>query len=196
MDNYNIIIAGVIGSSITLLLTALFDYLKEKHRAKIDMRKLVFQRKTDVVERAVSWYQEAIDCYRMMQSACNAMEEKYNPTTYSRLVLSFAQAGKLYDNTGKILNPIYLYYNFSDIERKYDIQHSWNYINYTINELGKLDQQILALYNQGLTDESDEVKALRTEAINILKKFSKAIDTQIVIIAEIMDKLRNDYQDI
>ena len=112
------------------------------------------------------------------------------------MVFSFAQAGKLYDNTGKILNPIYLYYNFSDIERKYDIQHSWNYINYTINELGKLDQQILALYNQGLTDESDEVKALRTEAINILKKFSKAIDTQIVIIAEIMDKLRHDYQDI
>lgn len=190
------IIAGVVGSTITLLLTAFIDYLKEKYHAKIEIRKLVFQRKTDAVERAVSWYQEAIDCYRMMQSACNAIEEKYNPTTYGRLVLSFAQAGKLYDNTGKILNPIYLYYNFSDIERKYDIQHSWNYINYTINELGKLDQQILALYNQGLTDESDEVKALRTEAINILKKFSKAIDTQIMIIAEIMDKLRHDYQDI
>lgn len=196
MDNYNIIIAGVIGSSITLLLTALFDYLKEKHRAKIDMRKLVFQRKTDVVERAVSWYQEAIDCYRMMQSACNAMEEEYNPTTYSRLVASLTQAGRLYENTSKVLNPIYLYYNFSDIERKYDIQHSWNYINYTINELGKLDQQILGLYSQGLTDDSNEVKALRTKSIDILKKFSVAIDTQIVIIAEIMDKLRHDYQNI
>lgn len=196
METYIMIIAGVIGSSITLLLTALFDYLKEKHRAKIDMQKLVFQRKTDAVERAVSWYQEAIDCYRMMQSACNAMEEKYNPTTYSRLVLSFAQAGKLYDNTGKILNPIYLYYNFSDIERKYDIQHSWNYINYTIKELGKLDQQILELYSQGLTDESNEVKALRAKAIDILKKFSVAIDTQIVIIAEIMDKLRQDYSEV
>lgn len=190
------IIAGVIGSSITLLLTALFDYLKEKHRAKIDMQKLVFQRKTDAVERAVSWYQEAIDCYRMMQSACNAVEEKYNPATYSRLVVSFAQADKLYENTGKMLNPIYLYYNFSDIERKYDMQHYWDYINFAIKELSELDQQIVELYSQGLTDESDGVKALRAKAIDILKKFSVAIDTQIVIIAEIMDKLRQDYQEV
>lgn len=190
------IIAGVVGSTITLLLTALIDYLKEKYHAKIEIRKLVFQRRTDAVERAVSWYQEAIDCYRMMQSACNAMEEEYNPTTYSRLVASLTQAGRLYENTSKVLNPIYLYYNFSDIERKYDIQHSWNYINYTINELGKLDQQILGLYSQGLTDDSNEVKALRTKSIDILKKFYVAIDTQIVIIAEIMDKLRHDYQNI
>ena len=60
MENYNMIIAGAIGSAITLLLTALLDYLKERYRAKIDMRKIVFQRKTDVVERAVSWYQEAV----------------------------------------------------------------------------------------------------------------------------------------
>lgn len=100
------IIAGAIVSAITLLLTALLDYLKEIYRAKIDMRKLVFQRKTDVVERAVSWYQEAIDCYRMMQTACDAMEEKYNPTTYSRLLASFTQAGRLYASTSKILNPI------------------------------------------------------------------------------------------
>lgn len=188
------IIAGVIGSSITLLLTVLFDYLKEKHRVKIDMQKLVFQRKTDVVERAVSWYQEAIDCYRMMQTACDAMEEKYNPTTYSRLLASFTQAGRLYESTSKILNPIYLYYNFSDIESKYDIQHSWEYTNFVIKELGRLDQQVLELYNQGLTDESNEIKALRTNTLDILKKFAKAIDVQIAIIAEIISKLREDYQ--
>lgn len=190
------IIAGAIGSAITLLLTALLDYLKERYRAKIDMRKLVFQRKTDVVERAVSWYQEAIDCYRMMQTACDAMEEKYNPTTYSRLLASFTQAGRLYESTSKILNPIYLYYNFSDIESKYDIQHSWEYINFVIKELGRLDQQVLELYNQGLTDESNEIKALRTNTLDILKKFAKAIDVQIAIIAEIISKLRKDYQKI
>ncbi|MBO5675909.1 MAG: hypothetical protein J6S07_06250 [Bacteroidaceae bacterium] len=194
METYNMIIAGVIGSSITLLLTVLFDYLKEKHRVKIDMQKLVFQRKTDVVERAVSWYQEAIDCYRMMQTACDAMEEKYNPTTYSRLLASFTQAGRLYESTSKILNPIYLYYNFSDIESKYDIQHSWEYTNFVIKELGRLDQQVLELYNQGLTDESNEIKALRTNTLDILKKFAKAIDVQIAIIAEIISKLREDYQ--
>ena len=196
MENYNLIIAGVIGSTITLFLTAIIDFIKEKYRTKIEMQKLVFQRKTDAVERAISWYQEAIDCYRMMQTACDALEEEYNPTTYSRLMASFAQAGRLYENTSKVLNPIYLYYNFSDIESKYDIQYSWEYINFTIKELGKLDQQVLKLYNQGLTDDSNEIKTLRTKALDILKKFAKAIDVQITIIIEIMSKLREEYQKI
>lgn len=196
MENYNLIIAGVIGSTITLFLTAIIDFIKEKYRTKIEMQKLVFHRKTDAVERAISWYQEAIDCYRMMQTACDALEEEYNPTTYSRLVASFAQAGRLYENTSKVLNPIYLYYNFSDIESKYDIQYSWEYINFTIKELGKLDQQVLKLYNQGLTDDSNEIKTLRTKALDILKKFARAIDVQITIITEIMSKLREEYQKI
>ncbi|MBO5673250.1 MAG: hypothetical protein J6S09_03050 [Paludibacteraceae bacterium] len=196
MENYNLIIAGVIGSTITLFLTAIIDFIKEKYRTKIEMQKLVFHRKTDAVERAISWYQEAIDCYRMMQTACDALEEEYNPTTYSRLVASFAQAGRLYENTSKVLNPIYLYYNFSDIESKYDIQYSWEYINFTIKELGKLDQQVLKLYNQGLTDDSNEIKTLRTKALDILKKFAIAIDVQITIITEIMSKLREEYQKI
>lgn len=196
MENYNLIIAGVIGSTITLFLTAIIDFIKEKYRTKIEMQKLVFHRKTDAIERAISWYQEAIDCYRMMQTACDALEEEYNPTTYSRLVASFAQAGRLYENTSKVLNPIYLYYNFSDIESKYDIQYSWEYINFTIKELGKLDQQILKLYNQGLTDDSNEIKTLRNKALDILKKFARAIDVQITIITEIMSKLREEYQKI
>ena len=196
MENFNLIIAGVIGSTITLFLTAIIDFIKEKYRTKIEMQKLVFQRKTDAVERAISWYQEAIDCYKMMQTACNTLEEEYNPTTYSRSVASFAQAGRLYENTSKVLNPIYLYYNFSDIETKYDIQHSWEYINYAVKELGKLDQQVLKLYNQGLTDDSNEIKTLRTNALDILKKFAIAIDVQITIITEIMSKLREEYQKI
>jgi hypothetical protein len=196
MENYNLIIAGVIGSTITLFLTAIIDFIKEKYRTKIEMQKLVFHRKTDTVERAISWYQKAIDCYRMMQTACDALEEEYNPTTYSRLVASLTQAGRLYENTSKVLNPIYLYYNFSDIESKYDIQYSWEYINFTIKELGKLDQQVLKLYNQGLTDDSNEIKTLRTNALDILKKFARAIDVQITIITEIMSKLREEYQKI
>ena len=196
MENYNLIIAGVIGSTITLFLTAIIDFIKENYRTKIEMRKLVFQRKTDAVERAISWYQEAIDCYRMMQTACDTIEEEYNPTTYSRLVASLAQAGRLYENTSKVLNPIYLYYNFSDIESKYDIQYSWEYINFAVKELGRIDQIILELYNQGLTDENDQIKTLRTKALDILKKFARAIDVQITIITEIMSKLREEYQKI
>ena len=70
------------------------------------------------------------------------------------------------------------------------------YINYAVKELGRIDQIILELYNQGLTDENDQIKTLRTKALDILKKFAKAIDVQITIITEIMSKLREEYQKI
>ena len=140
MENYNMIIAGVIGSAITLLLTALLDYLKERYHAKIEIRKLVFQRKADTAENAVSWLQEGIDCLRMMQSACDDIEEVYNPVVFERLFKSAAQANVLFENTGKSLNRIYLYYDFADIENKYNTLQSWEYINFAITEIGKLDQ--------------------------------------------------------
>lgn len=114
----------------------------------------------------------------------------------NRLEASFAQAGRLYENTSKVLNPIYLYYNFSDIENKYDIQHSLEYINFAVKELGRIDQSILELYNQGLIDENDQIKALRTKYLDILKRFAVAINVQITIITEIMSKLREEYQKI
>ena len=38
MENYNLIIAGVIGSAITLFLTAIIDFIKEKYCTKIEMQ--------------------------------------------------------------------------------------------------------------------------------------------------------------
>ena len=41
METYNLIIAGTIGSVITLFLTAIFDYLKEVYRSKIHEQKIL-----------------------------------------------------------------------------------------------------------------------------------------------------------
>lgn len=55
MENYNMIVAGIIASSITLLLTAILDLCKDRFREKLEFKKLIFQRKTDSVEKAISW---------------------------------------------------------------------------------------------------------------------------------------------
>lgn len=187
------IIAGAIGSAITLLLTALLDYLKERYRAKIEIQKLVFQRKAEAAESAVSWLREGIDCLRMMQSACNDIEEKYNPVVSERLLKSATQANVLFDNTSKQLNRIYLYYTFVDIENKWNTLQSWDYINFALTEIGKLDQKALELRNRGLTDDSEEIKILQSKAINLFRNLSKSLDANINSMAEILSKLRTEF---
>ena len=187
------IIAGVIGSAITLLLTALFDCLKEKYRAKIEIQKLVFQRKAEAAESAVSWLQEGIDCLRMIQSACNDIEEKYNPVVSERLLKSATQANVLFDNTSKQLNRIYLYYTFVDIEDKWNTLQSLDYINFALTEIGKLAQEALDLRNRGLTDDSEEIKILQSKAINLYRNLSKSLDANINSMAEILGKLRTEF---
>ena len=193
MENYNMIIAGVIGSAITLLLTALLDYLKERYHSKIEIRKLVFQRKVDAAEKAVSWLQEGIDCLRMMQSACDDIEEDYNPVVCERLFKSATQANILFENTDNSLNRIYLYYNFADIEDKYNTLQSWVYINFALTEIGKLDQQALALRNSGLSNDSEEIKSLQAKAIRLFRNLSKSLNANIGSMVEILNKLRLEF---
>ncbi|MDB8995884.1 hypothetical protein PN613_08090 [Parabacteroides distasonis] len=195
MENYTMIIAGVIGSAITLLLTAVIDYLKEKYRAKIEIQKIVFQRKTDAAENAISWFQESVDCYRMMQIACDDIEEKYNPIVWEKLIKSSIQARKLYETASKYLNPIYLYYDFSNIESKHNLMQSWEYINFALTEIGKLDQQALDLLrNDGCPDDCEEIRKLQAQAINLFRKLSKSLDTQITAITEMSNTLRYEYR--
>ena len=49
------ITAGLIGSILTLILQAVKDSVSEKVKHKRELRKLVFTRKLEVVEKAMSW---------------------------------------------------------------------------------------------------------------------------------------------
>ena len=193
METYNLIIAGTIGSVITLFLTAIFDYLKELYRSKIDNRKIVFQRKIEVAENAVSWFQESIDCYRMMQIACDEMTEDYNSVVRDKFMQSSIQAYKLYLDTPKSLNRLYLYFDTLDIEKKHNLIFSTEQINYAVTELGKLDQEAVELRNQVFTDESEEIKKLKKDALDLLKHLSKSLGSQINALAEMIATLRSEY---
>lgn len=194
METYNLIIAGTIGSVITLFVTAIFDYLKELYRAKIDDRKIVFQRKIEVAENAVSWFQESIDCYRMMQIACDEMREEHNPVVWDKFIKSSVQTYKLYLDTPKSLNRLYLYFDTLDIEKKHNLISSTEQINYAVTELGKLDQEAVKLRNQGFTDESKEVKKLKKDAVGLFKDLSKSLSSQIAALAEMISTLRAEYR--
>jgi len=132
MGEYKMIVAAILGSTITLLITAVIDYFKEMYRSKLERDKLVFQRKTDAAEKAMSWYQESVDCLMMMQTACSDMGATFNPITWTKLMQSADQAKQLYKETSLRLNPLYLYFDFRKIEEKYQIFASAQFINYTM----------------------------------------------------------------
>ena len=193
MEEYNLITAGIIGSVITLFLTSIIDFLKEMYRANIEERKIVFQRKLEAADNAISWFQESIDCYRIMQISCNEISEEYNPVVWAKFVNSSSQANKLFLEASKKLNPLYLYFNMLDIENKYHLAASSERINQAITRICILDQKAVALLNSGLSDESEEIKNLQQEAINSFKNISHAIDSQIAAISEMIKTLRSKY---
>ena len=194
MEEYKIIIAGLVGSIITLILKWITELITESKRNKRELRKMVFQRKTDTVEKAMGWYQEAIDCWSMMQLACDEINEKYNSAVWAKFISSATKANKLYSESSSRLNPLYLYYTFTDIEQKYNASKSQQYINDILTKIGKYDEEARNVRLAGATDESTEIKELQNQAIILFKELSKAIDNQIYVIVDIQNRLRDEYR--
>ena len=71
--------------------------------------------------------------------------------------------------------------------------YSTEQINRTVTELGKLDQEAVRLQNQGLTEDSKEVKQLKYDVICLLKQLSKSLDSQIEALSEMISALRSGY---
>ena len=63
MEQY--ITAGLIGSLVTIIIQAIINAISDRVKHKRELRTMVFQRKLEVVEKAMSWYQETLDMYYM-----------------------------------------------------------------------------------------------------------------------------------
>lgn len=194
MEEYKMIIAGLIGSIITIIIKAIIDTHTDSVQYKQELKKLVFQRKTDAVERAMSWFQEAINCYSIMQMGYNELGAKYNPVVLSKIESSLIKSLELYDESPIRLNQIYLYYDFSDIEYLFGTRESMEFINSTIASIGALDQDARALRLAGKDDESPEIQQLQARAIELFKGLPEAINTQMAHIAEIQNIIRREYK--
>lgn len=194
MEEFKIIIAGLIGSIITIIIKAIIDTRIDSVQYKRELKKLVFQRKTDAVEKAMSWFQEAIDCYSMMQMGYNELGAKYNPVVLSKIESSLIKALELYNESPIRLNQIYLYYDFSDIEYLFGTRDSMEFINSTIASIGVLDQDARTLRLAGKDDESPEIQQLQARAIELFKGLPEAINTQMAHIAEIQNIIRREYK--
>ena len=84
MSITDIITGGLVGSIITLIIKSIIDACSSHIAYKRELRKQVFHRKTDVVERAMAWYQEAVDMYSLFQMAIQKYDGSSNPVTVEK----------------------------------------------------------------------------------------------------------------
>ena len=191
MKELLIIASGLVGSSITIVVQAIINAYNNKLKHKREIQLLVFQRKTEVVERAISWYQEAIDTFLLLQMALRAYDKECNPITMERIHYFSIKSLNLYNESSSRLNSIYLYYNFSKIEDRFKGKESIELINRVCAIIADIDYKI---YNSRPLEYATQLR----ESLNILKIDSFKIladlfENQICILEEIQNGLRKEY---
>lgn len=176
-------------SLITLFITKIIDIFQEKNRFKRELFKLVFERKTNTVEDAMSWYQEALDVYRLLQMSCNAYQEGLEDYAFARLIIACQLSDKVFKESSIRLNPIYLYYDFSKVEQKNKAPEALEYMNDSMNKIAALVAKI-----QSSEIDSEISKSSRSKLKELLLSLSDSFNNQINTIIEIQNILRNDYK--
>lgn len=180
---------GLGSALITLIITRIIDVIQEKKRFKRELFKLVFERKSNAVENAMSWYQEALDVYRLLQMSCNAYQEGLEDYALARLITASQLSDKVFKESSIRLNPIYLYYDFSKIEQKNKAPEALEYMNDSMNKIVALVAKI-----QSSEMDSEILKSSRSELKELLLSLSDSLNNQLNTIIEIQSILRNDYK--
>lgn len=137
----------------------------------------------------MSWYQETLDNYTLLQQACNAFGGDLDEFAFKKFNLLLSKSSNLFEGASTRLNIVYLYFDFSKIENKYGVYKSNQKMNSIIEELARLDY---ALYQ--VEKDSSEWKSLYKQAIEKIKELSLEFEVQRKAIIEIQMQLRNEYK--
>lgn len=186
------ITAGLIGSILTLIIQAIINAFSDKVKYKRDLRKQVFARKLEVVENAMTWYQETMDTYYILQTSLREYDKDCNPVTVTKLDAACGKCAWLFQETPRRLNAMYLYYDFSEIEKKYHGRESMECMNQLITIVAKISYQ---LSNITPSEFSEKLQAaLHEQRVEAAHSLADAVGNQMCIISEIMQSLREEYK--
>lgn len=187
----SIVTAGLVGSIITIIVQTLLNNWMEKIKNEREIKKLVFQRKTEIVEKAILCYQNTIDAYLTLRAGLKGSKKGIvNPVAAGNIQVAIDRLNKL---SAENENRIYLYYDFSDIVNKYHGRESMDTINKLILLVGEINQKITSV-------EPSEFTKLLCEALHDIKidafhTWADAINNQVCILTEIGTRLRNEYKE-
>ncbi|WP_444106947.1 hypothetical protein [Bacteroides sp.] len=190
MNISELISAGFIGSVTTLAIKSVIDMLNAHNQHRRELKMQMFKRKTDVVEKAIAWYQEALDTYNMMQITIKGIDTS-NQTTWLALQKLIMKCNNLFEESVSRLNPLYLYYDFQEIERKFHATESLSDINDKLVEIQEIGEKISKLDSK---NNQIEYEMLQKEEALAFNDYSKLIENQKNIIISIQKQLREEYK--
>lgn len=191
MEQY--ITAGLIGSLLTIVIQAIINAISERVKHKRELRSLIFQRKLEVVEKAMSWYQESLDIYYILQTSLREYDKNCNLITVQKIQAACIRFNKLFQESESRLNSIYLYYDFSDIEKKYHGRESIDCINKLLTLVAEIGHKIETVEPSEFAEQL--CAALHEQRVKASHILADAIDNQVFIIIEIGQKLRTEYKE-
>ena len=191
MEQY--ITAGLLGSLVTIIIHAIINALSERVKYERELCSVVFRHKLEVVEKAMSWYQETLDMYYMLQTALKDYDKDCNPITVQKIQVACMKSNKLFQETESRLNSIYLFYDFSDIENKYHGRESMDRINKLLTFVAKTGYKLATIEPSEFSEKL--CNTLHEQKVTACHMLADAIADQIYIITEISQKLRTEYKD-
>ena len=183
---------ALLGSIVTLLLKWCVDFISEGVKHKRGIRMIVFQEKMQTDKIAMSWYQEALDNYVLLQGALRECAENPNPVSSQKLFHAIEVSNSLMKSKESKLNPTYVFDSFHDLEEKYRAVESAQIMNECYVAMGKMNLQYDEMLIGGAS-ESD-LNALKEKYLSTCRMVADAIDNQICLIAEIQNRIRTGYQ--
>ena len=169
---------------------SVIDMLNAHNQYRRELKMQVFKRKTDVVEKAIAWYQEALDTYNMMQFTIKGIDT-CNQTTWLTFQKLIMKCNNLFEESVSRLNLLYLYYDFQEFERKFHATESLERINDKLTEILKIEEKISKL---DLENNLSAYEQLQKEEAFVLQDYSKEIANQKYIIISIQEQLREEYK--
>ena len=138
---------ALLGSIVTLLLKWGADSISETVKHKRGIRMLVFQEKMQTDKIAMSWYQEALDNYVLLQGALRECADGPSPVSFQKLCHAIEVSNSLMKSKETKLNPVYVFDSFYDLEEKYKAVESAQIMNECYVAMGKMNLQ----YDEMLT---------------------------------------------
>ena len=183
---------ALLGSIVTLLLKWGADSISETVKHKRGIRMLVFQEKMQTDKIAMSWYQEALDNYILLQGALRECVEGPSPVSFQKLCHAIDVSNLLMKSKESKSNPIYVFDSFHDLEEKYKAVESAQIMNDGYVAMGKMSLQYDEMLAVGAPEQ--ELNAIKDKYLSTCRRVADAIDNQICLIAEIQNRIRAGYQ--